>query len=135
MVRISEGREPVAPSQYAQVTDHGDHYMDAEGFKFLKTLRSNNMDSWGNLALGTRAFSKPPWAPQANEFRSNPMLKSRAFPIPSAPPMLHSYDHPTPLPRTMAVEQVRQSSNPFLMADIQGKSILKKILVMRIYTD
>ena len=60
MVRISEGREPVLPLQYAQVTDHGDHYMDAEGFKFLKTSRSNDMDSWGNLAIGSRALSKPP---------------------------------------------------------------------------
>ena len=60
MVWISKGREPLAPSQYAQVTNHGDHYMDAEGFKFLKTLRSNDMNSWGNLAMGSRALSKPP---------------------------------------------------------------------------
>ena len=64
VVRISEGKEPVAPPQYAQVTNHGDHYMDAKGFKFLKTSRSNDMDSWGNLAIGSRALSKPPWATQ-----------------------------------------------------------------------
>ena len=61
VVRISEDREPVAPPQYAQVTNHGDHYMDAEGLKFLKTSRSNDMDSWGNLAIGTRSLSEPPW--------------------------------------------------------------------------
>ena len=63
VVRVSEGREPMAPPQYAQVTDHRDYYMDAEGFKFLKSLRSNDMDSWGNLAIGLRVVSKPPWAP------------------------------------------------------------------------
>ena len=45
VVQISEGREPVAPPLYAQVTNHGDHYIDAEGLKFLKTSRSNDMDS------------------------------------------------------------------------------------------
>ena len=39
VVRISEGQEPVAPPHYAQVINHGDHYMDAEGFRFLKTSR------------------------------------------------------------------------------------------------
>ena len=51
VVRISEGQNLMSPRQYAQVTDHGDHYMDPEGFKFLKTSRSNDMDSWGNLLL------------------------------------------------------------------------------------
>ena len=91
MVRVSEGREPMAPPQYAQVTDHGDHYMDAKGFKFLKTLRSNDMDSWGNLTTGFRAASKPPWAPQMNVLRANPVLGSRASPVSSAPPVFPSY--------------------------------------------
>ena len=37
VVGISEGQNLMSPPQYAQVTDHGDHYMDLEGFKFLKT--------------------------------------------------------------------------------------------------
>ena len=45
VVRISEGRNPMSPPQYAQVMDHSDHYMDPEGFKFLKTSRSNDMES------------------------------------------------------------------------------------------
>ena len=37
VVQISKGRDLMSPPQYAQVTDTGDHYMDPEGFKFLKT--------------------------------------------------------------------------------------------------
>ena len=61
----------MSPPQYSQVTNHGDHYMDAEGFKLLKTFRSNDVDSWGILAMGSRALSKPPWAPPMQEFRAN----------------------------------------------------------------
>ena len=46
VVQISEGQDLMSPPQYAQVTaDHGDHYMDPKGFKFLKTSQSNDMDS------------------------------------------------------------------------------------------
>ena len=109
--------------------------MDAEGFKFLKTLRSNDMDSWGNLAIGLRALSKPPWDPQRNVSRANPILGSRAFLAPSAPPMFPSYDHPISLHRTMAVEHMPQTSNPSLIENTQGKSILTKIPAKRVYND
>ena len=53
VVQISEGQDPMSPPQYTQVIDHGDHYMDSEGFKFFKTSSSNDMDNWGNLASGS----------------------------------------------------------------------------------
>ena len=109
--------------------------MDLEGFKFLKTLRSNDMDRYGNLAIGSRALRKLPWAPQTNEFRANPLLGLRAFPVQFAPPMFPSYDPPISLPRTIAVDHAPQTLKPFLMSNTQGKSILTKIPMMRVYTD
>ena len=45
----SQGETQVPPLT-VEVTDHGDHYMDSRGYKFLKTTRPNKMDCWGNLA-------------------------------------------------------------------------------------
>ena len=63
------------------------------------------------------------------------MPDPRAKPIPSAPPIFLAYDLNEPMPRKQTVEQVPQLSNPFLIADTQGKSVLTKIPVTRIYTD
>ena len=52
VVRISEGQDLMSPPQYAQVTDHGECYMDPKGFKFLKTSQSNDMDSCETFHLG-----------------------------------------------------------------------------------
>ena len=101
VVRISEDQDPMSPSQYAQVIDHGDHYMDSEGFKFLKMLRLNDMESWGNLAL-----SEPPWAPQRHAARAHQEPRPRAEPLPSAPPIFSAYDPHVSMPRTKIVNHV-----------------------------
>ena len=68
--------ETVNLRMVVEVTDHGDHYMDSKGFKFLKTTRPNEMYKWGNLVLGTRAASEPQRASrpsvstQTNEYSS-----------------------------------------------------------------
>ena len=109
--------------------------MDAKGFKFLKTLRSNDMDSWGNLVTGLGAASEPPWALQMNVLMANPILGSRSFPVLSAPPMFSSYNLLVPLPRTMAMEHMPQTLNLYLIANTQGKSILTKIPMTRVYNN
>ena len=53
VMRISEGQDLMSPLEYTQVIDHSDHYMDPKGFKFLKISRLNDMDNWGDLALGS----------------------------------------------------------------------------------
>ena len=57
-VRVSDhSRQTHSHQTMVQVTDHGDHYMDAKGFKYLKTSRSNDLNRWENLALGSRIAS------------------------------------------------------------------------------
>ena len=63
------------------------------------------------------------------------MPEPRAKLVPSAPPIFLAYDPHNSMPRKPTVKQVSQSSNPFLIADTQGKSVLTKIPVMRVYTD
>ena len=58
VVRISDHSGDQPPPNVVVVSERGDHYMDAEGFKFLKTSRPNEMNSWGNLVFGTRAASQ-----------------------------------------------------------------------------
>ncbi|WP_286497675.1 hypothetical protein, partial [Escherichia coli] len=58
-IRVSDHGETHTHPTMVQVTDRGDHYMDAEGFKYLTTNRPNDLNGWGNLALGSRAVSEP----------------------------------------------------------------------------
>ena len=134
-VRISKGQDLMSPPQCTQVIDHGDHYMDPEGFKLLKTSCSHNMDSWGNLPVGSWALSEPPWAPQRHAPRAHQVPEPRAEPVPSVPPIFPAYGPQIPMPRKLTVKQVLESSNPFLITNTQGKSVLTKIPLTRIYTN
>ena len=66
---------------------------------------------------------------------ANLVLVSKSFPVPSALLMFPLYNHPIFVPRTMAVEHMPQTLNPYLIAKTQGKSILTKIPVTRVYND
>ena len=94
----SQGDAHVPPLT-VEVTDHGNHYMDSKGYKFLKTTRPNEMDCWGNLVNVQQASSEPfrVSRPRVSTLTNEP--KFRQFPAPSAPPMFQS-QRPQGLPPT-----------------------------------
>ncbi|MCO5546848.1 hypothetical protein L7F22_000285 [Adiantum nelumboides] len=136
----SQGDTNVPPSTM-EVTNHGDHYMDSRGYKFLKTTRPQEMDCWGNLAIGQQAFSEPVRAlrPLIPTLTNEP--KARQFPAPSAPPMFQSQRQqglPPTLPEievTSRSPMMRKPSPQIPIASVQGKAIVSKMFVYRLYTD
>ena len=114
--------------------------MDSKGFKFLKTTRPNEMDKWGNLVLGTRAASEPQRASRPSVSTQTNEYSSRPQPSPSAPPFIHSMGQSRSPIRSTAVvavpmaTQVPKPHSPQLRkASVQGKTILSRIPVSRVY--
>ena len=129
------------PPLTVEVTDHGDHYMDSKGYRFLKTTRPYEMDCWGNLVLGQRASSEPFRVPRPRASTVTAELQTRPYPAPSAPPMIPSQRTQGPLhsfPEDEVMSRPRmqgQSSSHIPIAKVEGKAIVSRILVYRLYTD
>ena len=129
------------PPLTVEVTDHGDHYMDSRGYRFLKTSRPDELDCWGNLVPGTRAFSEPLRATRPGVSALTNELHSHMFRAPSASPLALSNVQqglPPVFPDTEAMSRPHwagQSSPQIPIANIHGKASVYKKIVYRLYID
>ena len=99
------------------------------------------MDCWGNLVFGQRASSESFRASRRGVSTLTNEPKSRQFPAPSTPPMFQSQRPqglpPTPLGTEVTSKpQLQRQPNPQIpIASVQGKAIVSRTLVYRLYTD
>ncbi|MCO5546850.1 hypothetical protein L7F22_000287 [Adiantum nelumboides] len=134
-ILVNDQGETQSHSKAVYVSDQGDHYMDARGFKFLKTNRPNELNQWGNLVKGSRATSEPPLAPEKAASRVAFDRTSRPMPAPSAPPLVHPYRNNAPSPSAATSPYLPGHLSPRPIASTYGKAILTSLPVTRVYND
>ena len=129
------------PPLTVEVTDHGDHYMDTQGYRYVKTSRPEEMDRWGNLVAGTRAYSEPLGATKPGVSALTNELPSLTFAAPSAPPVILS-DVQRGFSSTFPDNEVssksyweRQPSPHIPIANIHGKASVHRAIIYRLYID
>ena len=134
-------KDTSVPLLTVEVTDHGDHYMDSRGFRYLKTNRPDEMDGWGNIVAGTKAFSEPLRATKPGISTYTNEVISQVFRAPSAPPLIPS-NVQQGLPPLFPDTEVRsraqgegQMSPKIPIASIHGKAVVYRKIVYRLYID
>ncbi|MCO5581467.1 hypothetical protein L7F22_035352 [Adiantum nelumboides] len=134
-ILVNNQGETLSHPNAVYVSDQGDHYMDARGFKFLKTNRPNDLNKWGNLVQGSRAANEPLIAHEKGTSKVGFDFASRPMPAPSAPPLLYPYRNNAPAPSAATSPFLLSQISPRLVASTYGKAILTNIPVTRVYND
>ncbi|MCO5588037.1 hypothetical protein L7F22_041991 [Adiantum nelumboides] len=134
-ILVNDQGETQSHPNVVYISDQGDHYMDARGFKFLKTNRPNDLNKWGNLVQGSRAASEPPRALEKGTSKVGFDVASRPMPAPSAPPLVHPYRNNAPAPSAATSPYLPGHLSPRPIAITYGKAILTSMPVTRVYND